>query len=122
MRACFTSFFLFIINISIGQVVTNVKTGVWSDTTGWSNNVVPTDTINIVLRYDIVIDTNAGCRSLNTNGHNVTVNSGFTLNIAGSNNVDSTFTDQRDGQVYKFRHIGAQVWMTQNLNYAVDTS
>lgn len=30
---------------------------------------------------------------------------------------DSTFSDSRDGQVYTFRHIGTQVWMTKNLNY-----
>ena len=30
---------------------------------------------------------------------------------------DSTFTDSRDGQVYTFKHLGTQVWMTQNLNY-----
>lgn len=37
-------------------------------------------------------------------------------------NNDSVFTDQRDGQVYTFKHIGSQVWMTQNLNYATDSS
>ncbi len=37
-------------------------------------------------------------------------------------NNDSVFTDQRDGQVYTFRHIGSQVWMTQNLNYVTDSS
>ncbi len=31
--------------------------------------------------------------------------------------ADSTFTDPRDGQIYTFKHIGTQVWMTQNLNY-----
>jgi uncharacterized protein (TIGR02145 family) len=30
---------------------------------------------------------------------------------------DSSFTDPRDGQVYTFKHIGTQVWMTKNLNY-----
>jgi len=29
----------------------------------------------------------------------------------------SVITDSRDGQVYGYRQIGTQVWMTQNLNY-----
>ena len=32
---------------------------------------------------------------------------------------DSTFHDQRDGKNYSFRHIGNQVWMTENFNFNV---
>ena len=31
-----------------------------------------------------------------------------------------TFTDDRDGRVYKYTTIGDQVWMAENLNYNVE--
>lgn len=33
-----------------------------------------------------------------------------------------TFTDERDGQVYKYTTIGGQVWMAENLRYVSENS
>lgn len=82
MKTYFTILLLVITTISLGQV-TNIKTGAWSDQAVWSNNIIPTDTTRIILNYDIHIDISAHCKSLNTNGHNVTIDLGIVLNVSG---------------------------------------
>jgi len=67
--------------------ISNVKAGLWSDLTVWSNNTLPTSIDNIALNFDIIVDINASCRSLTLNGHNAVVNSGINFNISGRQNT-----------------------------------
>lgn len=74
------------LNKSFGQI-SNVKSGLWSDISVWSNNTLPTSSDEIFLSFDITVDINATCQSLSTNGHNVTVNSNINLDILGDANT-----------------------------------
>ena len=74
---------LFFISQTYGQI-TNIKSGNWSDNTVWSNNTVPNVYDDVLLDFDVVVDINAACQSLTTNGHNITINTGANLNITGN--------------------------------------
>ncbi len=78
----FITVFLFAATYGFSQSV-NIRPNTWSDNTSWNLQQVPDSTFDVVLDYNVVVDVNAYCRSLVTNGHTVTVNNGVTLNIVG---------------------------------------
>ena len=46
----------------------------------------------------------------------------FGLSFGGGEQAVSTFTDKRDGKVYRIVEIGGAVWMAENLNFATKRS
>jgi len=68
----------------LGQT-TNLRTGLWSDRAMWNTNMVPDSTDDIVLAFDISIDIDASCRSMQVNGHTTTINPGVNVCV-GENN------------------------------------
>ncbi|MEP7143093.1 MAG: fibrobacter succinogenes major paralogous domain-containing protein [Ferruginibacter sp.] len=107
--------------------------GNWSDSGNWVNGIVPPEILEPNTIIYINPDSENGKCILNVEVH---IPQLVSLRIVGlqkfivpgdlklsyENTPDSTFTDPRDGKVYKFKHIGNQVWMTQNLNYEMEGS
>ena len=46
----------------------------------------------------------------------------FGLSFGGGEQAVSTFTDKRDGKVYRIVEIDGRVWFAENLNYAAEGS
>jgi uncharacterized protein (TIGR02145 family) len=46
----------------------------------------------------------------------------FAAGAGGGDSSVSTFTDTRDGKVYRIVQIGRQIWFAENLNYAAEGS
>jgi uncharacterized protein (TIGR02145 family) len=119
---------LFLIKVSSAQTTYTFNgNGNWTVTSNWSKNTIPPA---VLPSYDTIVIRPAAGDScvLNTSqtmspGSNLVIAPGAIFivrqGVAINNPVtDSTFIDSRDGQVYTFRHIGTQVWMTKNLSYA----
>lgn len=107
---------------------TFIGNGNWEISSNWNANLIPpsflpdgsTININPAIGDSCVLNSlqiiSIGAFFNVVSGANLIVKGN--LNIRGSSlALDSTFTDIRDGQVYTYRHIGTQVWMTKNLNY-----
>jgi hypothetical protein len=71
---------LFVYTLTTAQV-SNIRSGNWSDPTLWSNVQVPNGADSVTLEFDMVIDENAACKFLRTNGHTVTVNTGVDFGV-----------------------------------------
>jgi uncharacterized protein (TIGR02145 family) len=117
--------------LSIGQpTYTFTGSGSWKIVSNWSNNTIPPS----VLPGGSIINVNCAPDSciLDTVqrisvGAYLNVLTGSHFKVVGNLTIDypsvnNTFTDPRDGQVYPFKLIGTQVWMTKNLNYAASGS
>lgn len=89
MTRLYSSFLILCVALLFSSVcisqVSNIQSGVWSDITIWPNNELPTITDDVVLKFDITIDQNSYCKSLNNNGYKVIISSGANLFINTAN-------------------------------------
>ncbi len=105
--------FLFLLNVLEAQV-TNTQPGNWNNSSHWSTNTIPDSNDAVSLSYNIIIDADAYCYSLNLNGHNLTVNSGAHLYITGNSrgdtllsrftSFDTTVSPADTGFIYDFSY------------------
>ncbi len=86
-----------LITLSIQQIfgqITNIQAGLWSDSAIWVNSAPPSANDSVLLNFNITIGEDAACKYLNTNGHDLTINTGVNLFIGGSilSNPADTFS------------------------------
>jgi hypothetical protein len=64
---------------------TNIKTGLWGDNTVWNTNSIPGSNDVIVLNFDVIVNVNAACKSLNPERPQCDGKPSIILNIVGPN-------------------------------------
>ncbi len=100
-----------------------IGNGNWTTISNWRNNNIPPAKLPDGSTIDISPAIGDSC-VLNifqtiADGAILNIKTGAKFIILGDLKIlkDSVFTDVRDGNMYPYRHIGTQVWMTKNLNY-----
>jgi uncharacterized protein (TIGR02145 family) len=129
MKPLSVFFFLSILGIPIFSFSQTAYTfngnGSWKLAANWLNNALPPTILpvgdSIIIDHaepgECVLDTSQtisqGAKLVIRPGKNFTLSG----NLTQLQPTEGTFTDSRDGQVYPYKLIGSQVWMTKNLNY-----
>ncbi|HBB91785.1 MAG: hypothetical protein A2X22_08160 [Bacteroidetes bacterium GWF2_49_14] len=67
--------------------------------------------------YGLVANTKYYIRAFATNSAGTGYSETFTLTTPDVNGEFNTFTDTRDGHIYKYVKLGSQVWMAENLAF-----
>ncbi|MDO9374004.1 MAG: hypothetical protein Q7T76_06290, partial [Ferruginibacter sp.] len=81
MKIIFIGSMLVFVHAFATAQVSNTRAGNWSDPAVWSNWQIPNGVDSVTLKFDIVIDENAACKILLTNGHTVTVKTGVDFGV-----------------------------------------
>lgn len=119
MKHCLTFIILILTAVlSFGQSsLVNIKAGSWKNVQSWLFQRIPSDTDDVLLVRDIVVDTNASCRSLTSNGYKITVAEGFHLAITGKDSVAPVDNDTLVSAVTIIYQGGGSVGHTANTGY-----
>lgn len=99
-----------------GMVVFDtVALGYWyNDGTGWINLPPKAKSVGDMLYWN---GSQWSTIPVGLGGQVLTLSTGTHIPAWKGPTTDSIFTDSRDGQQYRIKQYGSQVWMTQNLNY-----